>query len=152
MNWKTLLGAGVFAVLLFGGYRIALIEDHPLVRKSIAQTLDSLGFEVRAFAGGAEFIQWLSSPEREEIALVLSDVVMPGMSGPDVWVSVREQEPGLPFLFLTGYAGKNLAVHNVPDDMILMKPVTGRVLMQKIIEQVKRHEQSLAKQEHENGN
>ena len=78
--------------LRLDGLYIIVLEDHDLVRRSMTQVLINLGFKVSSFASGIEFIQWLGRVDSQlvhEIALVVTDVVMPNMSGPEVWTEVQ---------------------------------------------------------------
>ena len=113
---------------------IILLEDHSLVRRSLTQTLKTLGFKVTAFSSGPEFLQWFTQQTDLSIVLVLSDVVMPEMSGPEVWMKVRKTHPDLPFLFLTGYADDMLNKYKVPTTHSLSKPVSSEQLYEKICE------------------
>ncbi len=111
---------------------VALIEDHEQVRRALTLSLEKLGVKVYPFDGGEAFARWFESPERPRVHLVVSDVVMPNESGPEVWVRARLYDPSVPFLFLTGYADEALARHRVPADRVLSKPITGEALYAKI--------------------
>jgi signal transduction histidine kinase len=133
------------------GKHIILLEDHELVRKSLILTLSHIGFQVTAFPSGIDFIAWLNKAKIEDgsivinqdhhpfPSLVLSDVVMPEKSGPEVWREVRETYPNLPFLFLTGYADEMLNKYNVPAHLSLTKPATSDQLYIKICEVLTTH-------------
>ena len=135
------------------GKHIILLEDHELVRKSLILTLSHIGFQVTAFGSGIDFIDWLNRAtlEGDSIvinqdhhpfpSLVLSDVVMPEMSGPEVWRDIREIYPNLPFLFLTGYADEMLNKYNVPAHLSLTKPATSDQLYIKICEVLNAHKE-----------
>ena len=111
---------------------VALIEDHEQVRRALTLSLEKLGVTVHPFSGGAEFSEWFESPDRPRVHVVVSDVVMPNESGPEVWVRARLHDPTVPFLFLTGYADEALSRHRVPADRVLSKPVTGEELYAKL--------------------
>ena len=118
------------------GQHLILLEDHNLVRHSMTQILVNLGFKITAFASGIEFIQWIGAAEQQEIegiSLIITDVVMPNLSGPEVWMKLKDQYPELPFLFLTGYDNDILNQYQVPQDLILFKPASIDVLYKKVI-------------------
>jgi signal transduction histidine kinase len=125
---------------------IVLLEDHDLVRRSMTQVLINLGFKVSSFASGIEFIQWLEErtpQEIHEIALVVTDVVMPNMSGPKIWTEVCKLHPYLPFIFLTGYDNDMLNQYQIPQDLVLLKPISVDVLYKKIVKMIQ-NRQSLS--------
>lgn len=113
--------------------RIVVIEDHDIVRRTLTHTLKGLGFIVTDFASGVEFIQWFEQ-NHHLVDLVLSDVVMPDMSGPEVWSIAREMRADLPFIFLTGYTGEAVSRYSVPPELILSKPISTRELKNKLLE------------------
>ncbi|MBE9527848.1 MAG: response regulator [Proteobacteria bacterium] len=84
------------------GRRILLVEDDEWVRRSTAMLLTQYGYTVFEASGGDMGID-LFSKEAGEFALVLSDVVMPGMSGLELVVRLRETKPSIPVLFMSGY-------------------------------------------------
>ncbi|MCK6479078.1 MAG: response regulator [Planctomycetaceae bacterium] len=85
-----------------GGERILLVEDEPLVRNLARQALESRGYSVTEASSGEEALPILGGGGAP-FALVVSDVVMPGMRGPALAERARERIPGLPFLFMSGY-------------------------------------------------
>jgi two-component system cell cycle sensor histidine kinase/response regulator CckA len=74
------------------------------------------------------------TPEQKVIHLVVSDVVMPRMSGGALAKEVARLRPGTQFLFVSGYAGKTILDHKVVDleTNFLQKPYTLRQLSSKI--------------------
>ena len=119
-------------------YQIALVEDQSLVRRALTVTLRGEGFEVIPFADGRSLLQWLARPEGQRLSLILSDIMMPEMSGPALWDRVQERYPELPFLFLTGYAGDMLGTRDISSALILRKPISGAELREKIYAEIER--------------
>jgi len=111
---------------------VAIIEDHEQVRRALTLSLEKLGVHVYPFGDGEAFARWFEAPSRPRVHAVVSDVVMPNESGPEVWVRARLHDPAVPFLFLTGYADEALSRHRVPADRVLSKPVTGEELHAKL--------------------
>ncbi|HWP06689.1 MAG TPA: ATP-binding protein, partial [Polyangiaceae bacterium] len=82
---------------------VLLVEDDPAVGKATARILRRGGYNVLT-AGGPEEALELVRQHAEPIDLLVSDVVMPGMSGPDLDRRLRELRPGLHTLFVSGYS------------------------------------------------
>ena len=91
------------------GELILLVEDNDKVREATANRLKSLGYAVLEAKTGPEAITLLESGE--PIALVFSDIVMPGgMTGYDVAEWVRSMKPDLKVVLTSGYSDMPLAV------------------------------------------
>ncbi|TMJ16454.1 MAG: response regulator, partial [Alphaproteobacteria bacterium] len=83
------------------GLKVLLVEDNDHVREFATALLEDLHYKVLSAEGGEEALALL---EREEVDLLFSDVVMPGMSGIDLARAAREAHPGLPVLLASGYS------------------------------------------------
>jgi PAS domain S-box-containing protein len=86
-----------------GSETVLLVEDDDLVRGLAARALTRQGYRTHAFPDGPSALAWLEATA-ETIDILVSDVVMPGMSGPDLAGRVRALRPGLPVLLTSGYA------------------------------------------------
>jgi len=86
-----------------GREAILLVEDQAAVREVTLAALERQGYRVTAAAGGAEALALVGAGETP-IDLVLTDVVMPGMSGPQLVERLRERLPALRAVFMSGYA------------------------------------------------
>ena len=113
-------------------YSVMLVEDNEQVRTTLANTLERFGFRVSSFASAIEFLQWLEQNDKT-MDIVLSDVVMPNMSGPALWQQMQKTHPKLPFIFLTGYADEAVNKYNVPSELILNKPVAPKQLKESLL-------------------
>ena len=80
--------------------KILLVEDEPGVRDVVKQMLDALGFEPIVAEDAKDALEILSN---EDIQLMISDVVMPDMRGPDLYRTALEINPELTALFISGY-------------------------------------------------
>ena len=98
---------------------VLLVEDEPEVRKVIRQQLTELGYPVLEAANGLEAAAMLEAVE--DIALLVSDTVMPGMGGRELATLARRLHPQLPILLITGYATAD-APATAPDIPTLRKP------------------------------
>jgi CheY-like chemotaxis protein len=85
------------------GATILLVEDEPAVRNVTREALEMGGYKVLA-ADGPAAATHIARDESNAIDLLLTDVVMPGMNGPELARLVRELRPELVTLFMTGYA------------------------------------------------
>lgn len=83
-----------------GGQVVLVVEDEPNIRKLVVDLLSGKGYEVAA-AGDAEEALLLDLPR---IDLLLTDVVLPGMTGVELCRRLQERDPGLRCLFMSGYA------------------------------------------------
>ena len=84
---------------------ILLVEDEPGVRQVTREALELGGYRVRA-ADGPLSESEIARDETKQIDLLLTDVMMPGMNGPELAQRVREYRPQLVTLVMTGYADK----------------------------------------------
>ena len=91
---------------LWGTGTVLLVEDEPMVRTVAERALTRHGYRVITAGNGEEALEFLATGE--EIALLISDVVMPGMDGPTVVREARKSRPELPILFISGYAEEQL--------------------------------------------
>jgi CheY-like chemotaxis protein len=80
--------------------RILLVEDEPLVRKSLSRVLSGAGYQVVTAADGMEGVRlYLDGPRPQ---LVILDLQMPHLGGPDTLAVLRGADPGVRVLFITG--------------------------------------------------
>lgn len=110
-----------------GTETILVVEDDPRVRRVAVARLETMGYTVHQASNGIEALDVLEN--QPGIALVFTDIAMPGMSGDQLAVKVRERWPHIHILFTSGYAepevaGKQLAA----DASWLKKPYTAREL------------------------
>jgi CheY-like chemotaxis protein len=120
-------------VELCGGTEtILLVEDDEAVRRITRRVLENLGYRIYEAASAREaLVTW--EEHSEEIALLLSDVVMPeGVSGRDLTDRLREQRPGLKVILMSGYspemAGREIEFFRATGTHFLQKPCPARLL------------------------
>ena len=112
---------------------ILLVEDEPAVRNVTREALELGGYRVLA-ADGPIAATDIARDEANAIDLLLTDVVMPGMNGPELARLVRELRPELVTLFMTGYADAEvlrLATLEGPHKHI-QKPFTVHSLLARV--------------------
>lgn len=116
------------------GEVILVVEDEPAVRRFTVEALQELGYRVVEAEDAETALALLD--DHPEIALLFTDVVMPGMNGRKLADEVLRRRPGLPVLFTTGYT-RNAVVHNGvldPGVHLLGKPFTIEDLATKLRE------------------
>ncbi|MCC7383086.1 MAG: response regulator [Deltaproteobacteria bacterium] len=115
------------------GETILVAEDEALVLRSTVYALRGLGYRVIEAASGEEALGLLAR-EPGRVALLLTDVVMPRMTGPELARRVRELRPGLPVLFMSGHLGDAAeeAAEKATTEGLLEKPFTSEALAQMI--------------------
>jgi PAS domain S-box-containing protein len=113
---------------------ILLVEDEIELRNANAEFLTSIGYTVTCAASGVEALQLL--PDIDSVQLVISDVVMPKMNGPEFAARLREFYPLAKLLFVSGYASDVVKKNGLAKSAIpfLQKPYTLRQLAAKIHE------------------
>ena len=119
--------------IITGDETILLVEDEASVRKVAARMLQTSGYHVLAASNGSEAIRTCEE-YRGEIHLLLTDVVMPGMSGRELEKRLREVRPELRVLFMSGYLPDAIGHHGVlePGTIFLHKPFGRKELRQKV--------------------
>lgn len=118
---------------------ILLVEDEDLVRSLAEQILTDRGFGVIAAANAAEALEAATRIGRD-IDLLLTDVVMPGMSGLDLAQRLQRRDPRLRVLFMSGYADSPLLRVGLAQGgaAFLQKPFSGDALERRIRELLER--------------
>lgn len=118
---------------LTGSETVLVVEDHEDVRQLIAWTLKSRGFRILEAANGpAAVTQFSTYPG--PIDLLVTDVIMPGMTGREVADQLAASRPGVKVLFISGYSGEVIAHRGVLDASVayLAKPFTPEELVAKV--------------------
>ena len=106
------------------GARILLVEDDPRVRTATVGALEDLGYEPVACASGADALALFDSMDFD---LVISDVIMPEMTGPEMIREMKSRRGDIAVLFVTGYVGEGEGEDLVGYDL-LRKPFTVNTL------------------------
>lgn len=116
-----------------GSERVLLVEDEDALRRMIATLLSTRGYRVTAAASPEEALLRVHEASGQ-FELIISDLVMPGMSGRDMVDRIREGWPGLPVLFISGYAGDTVLDPVVSGERVafLAKPFTLDELLDRV--------------------
>jgi len=115
-----------------GAETILVVEDNGMVRTLAFRMLERLGYRVIASQSVEHGIE-LAMGE-EAIGLLLTDVVMPGLNGKELFERLRKGRPGLKVLFMSGYTRDVIGQHGVLDEGVhfIQKPFTIRTLSEKV--------------------
>ena len=114
---------------------VLLVEDEPSVRRATTRVLETFGYAVATAADGVEALEYLKS-DQPKPALVISDIVMPRVSGPDMLRRICEAGYDLRILFTSGYTERDVSERAALDPSVpfLSKPWTVTGLLGKIRE------------------
>ncbi len=116
-----------------GTETLLLVEDEDLVRAAALEGLRSRGYAVLAAASAEEALR-IAAANAGSISLLVTDVVMPGMSGISLAAALRARQPGLRVLYLSGYTEEIVSVEEVRRDRrtFLAKPHTSQQLAARV--------------------
>ncbi len=111
---------------------ILVVEDADGLRRMLVDMLGRAGYSVLEACDGAEALS-LCGLHESPIDLVLTDLMMPGMSGRDVVARLKRERPGLPVIYMSGYAGESSLRKEIDkEDGFLSKPFTPAALLAKV--------------------
>ncbi|HYN46305.1 MAG TPA: ATP-binding protein, partial [Allosphingosinicella sp.] len=108
------------------GAAILVVEDDPRVSRSTVAALEELGYRPHPCASGREALETLA--REPGFALVVTDVMMPEMTGTELAVEVRRLYPDLRILYVTGYVGEAGEAGDISGHELLRKPFTVNAL------------------------
>jgi CheY-like chemotaxis protein len=120
---------------LAGSETILLVEDQEEVRRVTRRILEARGYRVLVAASGPEALR-LAEHEAGRIDLLVTDVVMPGMSGREVGLLLGPSHPTMKVLYLSGYTDESIVHHGVlePGVAFMQKPFSAEALARKVRE------------------
>jgi two-component system, cell cycle sensor histidine kinase and response regulator CckA len=121
---------------LHGTETILLVEDEPSLRKLSRHLLELCGYTVLEAENGAEALKVSEKQDQQTIHLLLTDVVMPGISGRILADQLVARRPGLRVVYMSGYTGQTVGAHGVlaEGSFFLPKPFTRGALASKVRE------------------
>jgi nitrogen-specific signal transduction histidine kinase len=113
-----------------GSETVLLVEDEPAVRELTIELLESAGYRVLEAMNGAAAIS-ISKEYGETIHALLTDVVLPEMSGTVLAIQIKELRPDVKVLYMSGYTGNLAARHGVlaSGSAFIQKPFTKQSLL-----------------------
>lgn len=116
-----------------GSETVLVVEDDDTVRRVTCQVLRDLGYRLIEAANGSEALH-ASEAHQGQIPLMITDMVMPRMSGRDLAARLRQLRPEMRVLYMSGYTDEALVRRGPlePGMFFLQKPFTGRELAQTV--------------------
>ncbi len=113
---------------------VLLVEDEPAVRRVVSRLLLNAGYAVREASDGKAALELLEHHALDEFDLVVTDVVMPHLSGPALVEELRAGRPTLPVLFMSGYREPEPLDEALakPHTHFLAKPFTSATLLEAV--------------------
>lgn len=118
---------------LTGTARILLVEDEDAVRTFSSRALSNKGYDVLTAETGEAAVKLLETEDLNKIDLLITDVIMPNMDGPALAQRLRQSNPKLKIIFMSGYTEEKLKDQVDSDTTFLPKPFS----LQKLAEVVK---------------
>jgi len=112
---------------------VLVVDDEPAIRDVIHRVLTSADYRVVTAAQGQEAVGLLGNPELA-VDMILTDVVMPGMTGAAFAAQAHDLRPGVPILFMSGYEHRDIAGEGWPDPeaQVISKPFSRAALLAKV--------------------
>jgi FixJ family two-component response regulator len=107
---------------------VSVVDDDESVRESLPDLLRQFGFEAEAFSSAEAF---LASDAVSETNCLLLDIVMPGMSGPDLQQELTSRRQEIPVVFITAHADSSVRPHVLARGAVacLLKPFSETALL-----------------------
>ncbi|MBL8817280.1 MAG: PAS domain S-box protein [Planctomyces sp.] len=126
-----------------GSETILVVEDEPALSRLVQFVLESQGYKVISTSSGSEALAAANS-QKERIDLLLTDVVMPGMSGCEVADAFRKLWPGLKVLYASGYTTDTVIRYGIEaqESVFIEKPFTPLALARKVRQTLDDHNET----------
>jgi two-component system cell cycle sensor histidine kinase/response regulator CckA len=120
-----------------GGETILLVEDDPALRKMAAEVLRDTGYKVLTAPSGVDAMQ-IAAEHSGPLDILLTDVVMPGMTGRELADQIVARYPRTQVLYMSGYTDDAIGHHGLLDQTvrILQKPFTHDALVRHVREAI----------------
>ncbi len=118
-----------------GTETVLVVEDEEPIRRVAQRTLERFGYRVLLAADGEEGLNTFIS-NKADIDLVITDLVMPKMSGPDLYTAISSESPAPKFVFTSGYGARDIRAGATLDATVpfLPKPWTLTELLVRVRE------------------
>jgi CheY-like chemotaxis protein len=126
---------------------VLVVDDEPVVRSVVCRLLEEWGFTPLEAGDGEEALR-LAQVEKGDLALVVTDVLMPRMDGYEFARAFRPLYPTVPILFITGNSERPVGALSGKGEQLLFKPfdpdvfieTVGRLLESRVNETRSRHD------------
>ncbi|WP_238490267.1 hybrid sensor histidine kinase/response regulator [Actinoplanes flavus] len=109
--------------------RVLIVEDQPDVAQLVRRLIEPVGYEIAVATDALMAVTEVAAGARPD--LLITDVVMPTMTGPELAGALRTHQPDLPVLYMSGYTAASLGpqLHLDENSMLLEKPFTRSTLL-----------------------
>jgi FixJ family two-component response regulator len=110
---------------------VAIVDDDDLVRSALQGLLKAVGVPAQAFASAEEFLQ---SGQQHQIACLIADIRMPGMSGLELQAKLNAEHCRIPTIFITAHGDTKMRMQAMRAGAVefLAKPFDDEVLLQNV--------------------
>jgi len=110
---------------------VAILDDDELMRSALQGLLKAVGLPAQAFASAEEF---LKSDERQQIACLIADIRMPGMSGLELQAQLNNERCRIPIIFITAHGDEKMRMQALRAGAVefLAKPFDDEVLLESV--------------------
>ena len=110
---------------------VAIVDDDQSVQSSLKDLMESAGISARCFGSAEEFLAW---DERNQIACLVTDIRMPGMSGLELQVKLKSEGSRIPIIFITARGDSKMKMQAIKAGAIefLTKPFDDEVLLERV--------------------
>jgi len=110
---------------------VAIVDDDDLIRSALQGLLKEAGLPARAFASAEEFLQ---SGQRTQMACLIADIRMPGMSGLDLQARLNAEQIRIPTIFITAHGDAPMRMQALRAGAVefLAKPFDDNVLLDSV--------------------
>ena len=114
-----------------GSQLVAIVDDDRSVQSALRDLMESAGLSARCFGSAEEFLEW---DHRNQIASVVTDIRMPGMSGLDLQARLNAEGSRIPIIFITARGDENIKMQAMTAGAMgfLSKPFDHEVLLDKV--------------------
>lgn len=123
-------------LVLTGTENVLVVEDETDVRELITEVLSRQGYRVQNASNGIEALQLALTQQKNDFELLITDVVMPGMSGKELVEKILAHYPDIKIIFVSGYANDEISEYDLdrPGRAFIHKPFSPSVIAQKVRE------------------
>ncbi len=110
---------------------VAILDDDELMRGALQGLLKAVGLPAQAFASAEEF---LKSEQRQQIACLIADIRMPGMSGLELQAQLNNERCRIPIIFITAHGDEKMRMQALRAGAVefLAKPFDDEVLLESV--------------------
>jgi FixJ family two-component response regulator len=110
---------------------VAILDDDELIRSALQGLLKAVGLPTQAFSSAEEF---LNSGQHHQIACLITDIRMPGMSGLELQAKLNADRCRIPIIFITGHGDEKMRMQALRAGAVefLAKPFDDEILLERV--------------------